>query len=578
MDYAMITKILNSDRASAELRTYMSTHNASNQTEALALRILSYLTFDFYLQNPDQIPLASIKPKDCTEALWQDLEPLYACKVPIEIAVKLHDFAWLFYKKYDHAKEAFYGYLSLMEKRSPDSLTVTYFCRCISISKSLKNDDLKNAIASKTDRILDQYIQADQSPYSLFRLCFECSVMTPQEILRMCAKFEQASTAIHPEYYQLKIKILEQSKPANHKKEIQKARRALVDWYCSMGNTANTFGAIQFLKSALKELRQIPNTQEEREKINHQLSELQKQSMEQLHSHSYQIDVAMEREIVRRSTDTTDVHRLICVLVCLTNIPKYETMKDEVLKIHRDHGIFTLFNKQILNERGKTIAHLPTLSRTDPEADIKSLEIHMCSHLIEHYNHTASIMLYPVLKKIQSLSADYLTICEDIVSDCFFVPEDRKKSFAKGLAAGFEGDYITALSILAPQFENAWRVFAESLGGVIYSIEADECERARTMDDIINLPQIVDCVHKDILLNTKALFLSRCSGNMRNDIGHGLLSDSAFDTPIALYTWAFILKLCYLWQGFHQAKWSMYEEELKKTNAICEELKENSET
>ena len=217
-----------------------------------------------------------------------------------------------------------------------------------------------------------------------------------------------------------------------------------------------------------------------------------------------------------------------------------------------------------LDERGKTIAHLPNLDHENPEKDKNALEAHMCSHLKEHYTLTATIFIDPVIKKIKSLSIDCFDICQKIVSDCFFVPEDRKEAFSKGLAAGLDGDYITALSIFLPQLENAIRCLAEDLGGVIYGMEGDGTERVRTMDDIISLKEVADGIHEDILINIKALFLSHYGANLRNCIAHGLVSDSGFQSALCMYAWAFIFRLCYMWQPYDEDRLTFEDAEKKR--------------
>ncbi len=335
-----------------------------------------------------------------------------------------------------------------------------------------------------------------------------------------------------------------------------------------MANGRNAFGGVHCLKLALKELRQIPNTEQERQELNKELSELQATTMTQMHTHRIPIDAGKEMEALRKCMDTDDIQRLLYLLVCMTNVFGYEKTKKEVIKNNREHIFSSLFPSVFLDERGKTIAHLPTLDHVDPEKDKNALEAHMCSHLKEHYTFTAAIFISPVIEKIKSLSVDCFDICQEIVSDCFFVPQDRKGAFAKGLAAGLDGDYVTALSILLPQLENAIRCLAEELGGVVYGMEADGTERVRTMDDIINLKEVTDNLHEDILINIQALFLSRYGANLRNCIAHGMVSDSDFHSALCMYAWAFIFRLCYMWQPYSDDRLSFEEAEKKRVNGF----------
>lgn len=45
------------------------------------------------------------------------------------------------------------------------------------------------------------------------------------------------------------------------------------------------------------------------------------------------------------------------------------------------------------------------------------------------------------------------------------------------------------------------------------------------------------------------IFCSKFGFNMRNDIAHGLVPDKQFNSYKVLYTWWFILKMCYMFCG-----------------------------
>ena len=56
------------------------------------------------------------------------------------------------------------------------------------------------------------------------------------------------------------------------------------------------------------------------------------------------------------------------------------------------------------------------------------------------------------------------------------IPEGRKESYTKGLMFGFSGDFLTALSILIPQIENAVRYLAVECGEPVYNMNEEGIE------------------------------------------------------------------------------------------------------
>ena len=99
-------------------------------------------------------------------------------------------------------------------------------------------------------------------------------------------------------------------------------------------------------------------------------------------------------------------------------------------------------------------------------------------------------------------------------------------------------------------------------------MEGDGTERVRTMDDIISLKEVTDSIHEDILINIQALFLSRYGANLRNCIAHGTVSDSSFQSALCMYAWAFIFRLCYMWQPYDDNRLTFEATERKRINGF----------
>lgn len=575
MDYKALEKILKEADVQKALQEYQKSLRRIDQNTQRAFQIIYYLNINIYLTTPKDSSFASIKQENCTDELWNTLSPLLTCDVPTAFRARLYDFGWFFYKKFECAQEAFNNYLTLLELLSPGHSLISCFCRCISIYQSVNNQKMKTELASIIPDLIQKYLQTGDSPYTILLLCYDNSLTCAEELLKVCNDVENNSNKLYEQYYKLKIKILNKTQLIDKKDQIATARRSLIDLYKRLASGSNIFGNIHCLKLAIKELRELPHTEQERQILNKELSALQATAITQMHSQRIPLDINEEMEALQKCIDTDNIQELIHVLFCMTNVPKYKEIKEIVVNDTKEYALSSLFPKILLDERGKTIAHLPPLDHSNPEKDADALHAHICSHLKERYIFTASIYINPVVQKIKSLPADHSMICKKIAENCFFIPQNRREAFAKGLAAGLTGDYITALSILVPQLENALRCLAEELGGIIYGMASDGTERVRTMDDIIKLPEITDNLDEDVLINIQALFLSRYGANLRNCVAHGMINDSDFHSAICVYAWAFIFRLCYMWQSYSQERLAFQEAMYEKINKIFREIEAN---
>ena len=148
------------------------------------------------------------------------------------------------------------------------------------------------------------------------------------------------------------------------------------------------------------------------------------------------------------------------------------------------------------------------------------------------------------------------------------IPEGRKESYTKGLMFGFSGDFLTALSILIPQIENAVRYLAVECGEPVYNMNEEGIEEIKTMHAVLELEGVKESLDEDLIFALNTIFCSKFGFNMRNNVAHGMLDDQAFQSFKALYIWWFALKFCYLYCG------KLQEENRSKVNKKLKQLME----
>ena len=151
------------------------------------------------------------------------------------------------------------------------------------------------------------------------------------------------------------------------------------------------------------------------------------------------------------------------------------------------------------------------------------------------------------------------------------IPEGRKESYTKGLMFGFSGDFLTALSILIPQIENAVRYLAVECGEPVYNMNEEGIEEIKSMHAVLELEGVKESLDEDLIFALNTIFCSKFGFNMRNNVAHGMLDDQAFQSFKALYIWWFALKFCYLFCG------KLQEENRSKINKKLKQLMEKKD-
>lgn len=129
-----------------------------------------------------------------------------------------------------------------------------------------------------------------------------------------------------------------------------------------------------------------------------------------------------------------------------------------------------------------------------------------------------------------------------LVLDNNMVPPNRSFNIAKGILAGFRGDFATSTAILIPQFENILRHQLKTRNIITTKFDKDGIEDEITLDALIDLAVKEGVVNNDIAFDLKATLTDRFGGNLRNLHAHGLLSDQAYFSDAAVYFWATVLK------------------------------------
>ena len=134
-----------------------------------------------------------------------------------------------------------------------------------------------------------------------------------------------------------------------------------------------------------------------------------------------------------------------------------------------------------------------------------------------------------------------------LVSNNPFVPEGHQGIYARGIQAGFHGDWLVAMHLLVPQLEASLRQVLQQHGIITSKLESDDTQDERDLGWILTHPKTEEILGKNITFDLRGILIERFGHNLRNVLAHGLIPEGSFYQPMAIYLWWLTIRLC--WMG-----------------------------
>lgn len=339
--------------------------------------------------------------------------------------------------------------------------------------------------------------------------------------------------------------------------------------YAGASSKGNLMRKIHYLKEVIQLLKTIQGTEEERKALLQEIAQIEEASLSEMMVWSDKQDASgIVKELFRQLEDL-DKEEALCYFASFLPIPVREKVKNQVL--NRTGILNTIFPAAILGKGGKLIAKSGPVKKPDGTIDEGALKDNMERTAAMEMDYFAQILVRNTFEYIRSRFVIEESDVKKIVDVSCAIPEGRKESYTKGLMFGFSGDFLTALSILIPQIENAVRYLAVECGEPVYNMNEEGIEEVKPMHAVLELEGVKESLDEDLIFALNTIFCSKFGFNMRNNVAHGMLDDQAFQSFKALYIWWFALKFCYLFCG------KLQEENRSKINKKLKQLMEKKD-
>ncbi len=301
--------------------------------------------------------------------------------------------------------------------------------------------------------------------------------------------------------------------------------------------------AASFVKRAIESLRNVKDSKNEIINLYELMRNYQRDGMES----SYTIprpslEIKEIQDIVTQEVLGKDLFDTLMRFAVYINLPEdIETLKEQATEELKNTSLLSdIFSSEYIDHDAIPVAKIPP--KTSDE-DSKKISERLVKILQDKHEISVVNKIYPMLCSIvQSyhLDEEYFY---NLLRNNPFIPEGHLSYFAKGIFAGFRGDFLTACHLLVPQIENSLRSILEYYGKEATKLYKDDTQERYALKKLLDNPIIQKNLTLKISENLRILLLDKVYGDHRNRISHGYMPSSYYYKFSSIYIWWFIFHI-----------------------------------
>ena len=234
-------------------------------------------------------------------------------------------------------------------------------------------------------------------------------------------------------------------------------------------------------------------------------------------------------------------------LIATKAIPTNKSdLLDKAKKMIRDCPLQSTFTTIITDEKGKIVDRQPGISDNPNEsqamlrskaAGLMKVTFQITGMTIESGRCELYNLFFPT-------SYDFFKYLYPNV----FVPSNHLIQYQTGLRAGLNGDWIASTAILVPLLENSLRAIMQMAGHNMVTLDSENIQKEKDLNAFIYTEEFCTIVGEDMQFQLQVLFTDRGGINLRNNLAHGLLTDTTIFSGIGPFVWALTLLLVFEFQ------------------------------
>ncbi|MET3382258.1 hypothetical protein ABIC46_004702 [Variovorax paradoxus] len=259
------------------------------------------------------------------------------------------------------------------------------------------------------------------------------------------------------------------------------------------------------------------------------------------------VDVEDIRRSVREEVSGKDLLEALLALAESWPLASRRRTEETTRQRMKEFFFSRLFASEKLSSDGRVIARSPASGDFTQESEASSEAVwnKMVQDHGVHIHYGVQSSIVPALRQVL---LEHFINGEDlvnIVAQSGMIPAERVPLVARGLKAGFDGDFIVALHLLVPQLEHLVRMHLQNKGAKTITTDAEGLQMEAGLSSLVKLPEMEAVFGPDLAFEIRALFCDGFGPNLRNELAHGLLAPGALLSAESIYAWWLIFSTIY---------------------------------
>jgi hypothetical protein len=445
----------------------------------------------------------------------------------LELRARYNDLLWARWRQFPAARAAHQAYLELGTRRGfADALStargIHELNRATTLSQSLGIERETTAAAVIT--LVAQGLAADK---------FHAADLITETSSRLLT-VDQASAAALIPILMGAGQRLEESRPywartiydmaatlaraVGTDAEVQAARAAIATSWENEAKAAEPTARIGLLQGAIAAYQAMPGTGETVQRLKGELAQAVAASAKALPMHKFEFSIpaAEVAETIEKLRTALHADRfgLLRLPAHFGMIRDWEKLKADFAGLRKQFPLQYLFGHVAIDADGRMQA--------DPADEAERERILILGHFAQQTQFSAMIGL----GYLQELKATGDWSAEAVLEQIGSLDSDIAARCASGIEAFDSGDFWTAVHVLVPQVEHAFRKVAITIDGDVHRLIGTDEVRVATLDRILEDPKVEEVLGRDGTMSLRGLLTDTRGLNVRNITAHGLLDPS----------------------------------------------------
>lgn len=473
-----------------------------------------------------------------------------------ELLARLYDLTWCVTHDYHLAKKAIKNYIASSDStycKNHWQARMNRLERALRLSTSIKDessiDTIKNSLIDCLNRSQEkfEYLATRTVGEILLEFNLLDSAVLGDKLLELGLEFPGDEEFKH-DLFLVAASAFDSSdnKTKSNQAKIL-AAEALEKKANAIKQPGSMIAASDWLRQAISAFQQCKGQGDRVEALQKELILVNRECTNEMQEFSVEIDITdMKRKAIAVMQDKNIFEALLHFGCLSCPIPR-KKLEERALEKANDTFASTA-SKSIFNGDGRLVALIPPLLGS--KGDDYELALRYASYEQATYEQKYLVngLIIPARNELLKQHQINRESLRRLLNDCSFFPTERLELWLKGFEYGFYSEFDAALCILIPQFEHALRKQLEFRKALVWRIDpATNTHSEKSLNELFKMKEIDDCLDKDWKFTLQGLLIEPISHNFRNQSAHGLMNESSYCSPSAIYLWWLLFHLVVRW-------------------------------